>query len=136
MGVMPGEDLASARRELEDAVSAAAERDEWLRDHPPRVKWWGGRFLPVQTPTDHPLTVGLQAAASAVLGRTAAVEGVPFGADAGLLANVGKTPTVLFGAGDIRKAHRPDEYVEIDELVQMARVLAVTVLRFCGRAST
>jgi acetylornithine deacetylase/succinyl-diaminopimelate desuccinylase-like protein len=39
---------------------------------------------------------------------------------------------VLFGAGDIRRAHRPDEYVELDELVAMARAIAVLVLRYCG----
>jgi acetylornithine deacetylase len=76
--------------------------------------------------------MGLQAAVSDVLGRTAAVEGVPFGTDAGLLSVVGKTPTVLFGAGDIRHAHRPDEYVEIEELVEMARVLGVATMRFCS----
>jgi acetylornithine deacetylase/succinyl-diaminopimelate desuccinylase-like protein len=32
----------------------------------------------------------------------------------------------------VRQAHAPDEYVEIGELVTTARVLALTVLRFCG----
>jgi acetylornithine deacetylase len=58
-----------------------------------------------------------------------------YGADMGLLANVGSTPTVLFGAGDIRRAHRPDEYVEVKDLVAMAQVLAVAALRFCGTSS-
>lgn len=132
LGVAPGERFESARAELEEAVSDAAARDEWLREHPPTVEWWGGRFLPSQTPIDHPLTASLQAAVLDVLGRATAVEGVPFGADAGLLSAVAKTPAVLFGAGDIRNAHRPDEYVDIAELVQMARVLAVATMRFCG----
>jgi acetylornithine deacetylase len=48
--------------------------------------------------------------------------------------NHGSTPTVLFGPGDIRRAHRPDEYVEVEELVAAARTLAVAAMRFCGVA--
>ncbi len=48
------------------------------------------------------------------------------------LINTGGVPTVLFGPGDVRQAHAPDEYVEIGELATAARVLALTALRFCG----
>jgi acetylornithine deacetylase len=84
------------------------------------------------TSADDPLTLAVQNAATDVLGREEPLEAVPFGADAGLLANVGGMATVLFGAGDIRNAHRPDEHVGIDDLVAMARTLAVSVLRYCG----
>jgi acetylornithine deacetylase len=57
-----------------------------------------------------------------------------YGADMGLLVNHGRIPTVLFGPGNIRKAHQPDEHVAIRELMAAARTLAVTVLRFCGVA--
>jgi acetylornithine deacetylase len=57
---------------------------------------------------------------------------MPYGADMGLLVNVGGTPTVLFGPGDIRGAHRPDESVAVDDLVALARSLAVAIVRFCG----
>ena len=133
IGVRPGEPFKAARSALEAAVAHAASCDAWLRRHPPRVEWWGGRFLPAVTAADDPITVCVQGAAHDVLGRDAPLEGVPFGADAGLLSQVARTPTVLFGAGDIRRAHRPDEYVEVDELVRMAQVLAVAAVRFCGR---
>ena len=131
-GVRPGEDLDEARQALVDAVASAAEDDDFLRSHPPRVEWWGGRFLPAATDVDHPLVRDLREAHRAATGATAVVEGVPFGADAGLLRQVAGTPTVLYGAGDIRQAHRPDERVSVDALARMARTLAVTALRFCG----
>ena len=53
-GVAIGEDLASARQELEEAVCAAAREDDWLTDHPPRVSWVGGRFAPAETAQSHP----------------------------------------------------------------------------------
>ena len=49
-----------------------------------------------------------------------------------LLVNEGHTPTVLFGPGDVRLAHKPDEYVPIAELEIAVRTLALTALRFCG----
>lgn len=131
-GVRPDEDPEAARAELEAAVAKAARDDAFLRDHPPTVQWWGGRFLPAVTEVDHPLVGALKGAHEATTGKEPRVEGVPFGADAGLLRQVADTPTVLYGAGDIRLAHRPDEEVAIDALVEMARSLAVAALRFCG----
>lgn len=134
IGVKPDEDPLSARAELEGAVRDAAEADDFLRGNPPTVEWWGGRFLSAETDPGHPLVAALRAAGEAVSGKVVPVEGVPFGADAGLLRQVGGIPTVLYGAGDIRRAHRPDEWVGVDELAEMARTLVVTTMRFCGVA--
>lgn len=42
-------------------------------------------------------------------------EVVSFGTDAGYFSNAGMS-TVVFGAGDINRAHKADEYIELDEL--------------------
>ena len=60
------------------------------------------------------------------------VEGMTYGADMRLLVNEGRTPAVLFGPGDVRNAHQPDEYVPVAELITTVRTLALTALRFCG----
>ena len=91
--------------------------------------------MAARTDPDHPVVTDLRKAAVDVLGREVPLEGMTYGADMGLLANVAGVPTVLFGAGDIRRAHRPDEYVEVAELVGMARILAVAAMRFCGTSS-
>jgi acetylornithine deacetylase len=135
LGVRPDEPLADARADLEDAVACAAARDSFLAAHPPEVEWWGGRFLPASTPVEHPLVRALSDSFEAATNRGAELMAVPFGADAGLIQHVGQTPVVLFGAGDIRRAHRPDEWIGIDELTEMARTLIVTIVRFCGEAT-
>lgn len=134
LGVAPEEAPEEARREMAEAVAAAAREDPFLRDHPPRLEWWGGRYLAARTDPEHPLVTTLQGAATRVLGREVPLEGMTYGADMGLLSRVGGIPTVLFGAGDIRGAHRPDESVAVEELVALARVLAVTAVEFCGMA--
>jgi acetylornithine deacetylase len=41
----------------------------------------------------------------------------------------------MFGPGDVRRAHKPDEWVAVADLEAVARTLALTVLRFCGASS-
>ncbi len=131
-GIAVGEDLHEARAMLEGAVAGAAEDSPWLRSHPPAVTWWGGRFPPARTDENHAIVRTLMDAHSDLLGRRPRVEGMPFGSDMGLLVNVARIPTVLFGPGDIRNAHRPDEHVAVADLLSAARILALAALRFCG----
>ena len=131
-GVAVGEDVAAARLAFEDAIARAAAADPWLAAHPPEVEWWGGRFDPAVTALDDPIVTTVTAAAAGVTGKAPRVEGVTYGADMRLLVNVGHIPTVLFGPGDVRVAHMPDESVSIDDLRLAAETLIVTALRFCG----
>lgn len=131
-GVAPGEDMSEARQELESAVAEVAGTDEWLRSHPPVVEWWGAQFEAARTDPEDPVVTVLSGAAGTILGSPPAVGGVRFGADMRLLTNVAHIPTVLFGPGDVREAHRPDESVSAGDLVRAAEILAVAALRFCG----
>ena len=60
------------------------------------------------------------------LSRSNSVEGtcghVAFGTEAGLFQRAG-IPTLVCGPGSIEQAHRPDEFVEIDQLDRCARML-------------
>ena len=67
-------------------------------------------------------------------GDSAIVRGMPYGADMRLLVHQGNTPTVLFGTGNVRHAHAPDEFVCVEELISATKTLALTALRFCGGA--
>jgi acetylornithine deacetylase len=55
-----------------------------------------------------------------------------YASDARLLINVGGTPTVVFGPGDVRAAHSANESVPLGELEVTTRALALTILRFLG----
>jgi acetylornithine deacetylase/succinyl-diaminopimelate desuccinylase-like protein len=50
------------------------------------------------------------------------VQAVPYGTDASVLAEAG-IPAVVFGPGDIRKAHTCDEWVPLDEVEQASEIL-------------
>jgi acetylornithine deacetylase len=131
-GVAVGEDLAAARQAFEAAIAAAAAADPWLAEHPPEVEWWGGRFEPAVTDLGDPIVATVVRAAADVTGAAPSVEGVTYGADMRLLVNVGRIPTILFGPGDVRVAHMPDEHVPVDDLRSAAETLVLAALRFCG----
>ena len=131
-GVRLGQSATDAEAELRACIAAACEADEFLRDHPATVAITGGRFGSARVASDHPLPVGLAAVAEAVTGRRPALLGEPYGADMQMFVNVGGTPCVIFGPGDVKVAHSADEHVPIDEVVDCARVLAAWVRREIG----
>ena len=135
-GVAPGEDEAAARQALEDAVAVAAAADPWLRDNPPLVEWWGGRFAPSVTDPGDELVRTLLGATGAAFGEEAPLEGITYGSDMRLFVNVGRMPCVLFGPGDVRDCHMPDESVAVDEVVRAAQALIVAAMRYCGADGT
>ena len=131
-GIEPGEDLDEAREAFEAVVRNVAMADPWLRDNPPVVEWWGGQFDPAEISLSHPIVQTAETAFVDVEGRLPTVRGMTYGADMRLLVNDGETPTIMFGPGDVRLAHRPDEYVPLADLKTCARTLALMIMRFCG----
>ena len=57
---------------------------------------------------------------------------VAFGTEAGLYADRLGVPSVIVGPGDIADAHRPDEYVALDQLERCGDVLHRTIRQFCS----
>ncbi len=132
LGVAVDETPEEVRTAFAKAVGEAALSDPWLREHPPTLEWWGAQFEPAAIAADHPLATTLAEAHRSVTGQPPVVRGMPYGADMRLLVNEGGTPAVLYGPGDVRRAHAPDEYVPIADLEVATRSLALTILRFCG----
>jgi acetylornithine deacetylase len=128
-GVRLGQSAADAEAELRAVIAAACADDEFLREHPATVEITGGRFGSARVASDHRLPVGLADVVERVTGRRPALLGEPYGADMQMYVNVGGTPCVIFGPGDVRVAHSADEHVPIDEVEDCARVLAAWVRR-------
>jgi acetylornithine deacetylase len=131
-GLVPGESLDETRAALLDAIERAVATDPWLREHPPRIEWISGQFSAAETSVDHPLMRTLQDAHRDVTGRECDVEAVTYGADMRHFVNIAQIPCVMYGAGDVTRAHRPDEFVPLTEVQTVARTLAVALARWCG----
>ncbi|MFI6530865.1 ArgE/DapE family deacylase [Nonomuraea sp. NPDC050547] len=129
MGVRLDEDPAEAREAFEEAVLGAA--DPWLRANAPVVTWPGGQFASGRLPAGHPLTAEVSSAVAAVRGAGPAETAAPYGSDLRLY-NGGGIPSLHYGPGDVAFAHAPREQVELAEVREVTRALALLTLRRCG----
>ena len=118
-----GQSVGDAEADLRRCIETACDRDPFLKEQPVRVEIVGGRFGSARVAADHPLPVGLARAAALVIGRQPAFIGEPYGADMRLLVDQGRTPTVIFGPGDVKWAHSADERVPISQVVSCAATL-------------
>lgn len=134
IGLLPGEDRAAFKREVEHRVAQAAERDGWLRQHPPRLEWFSGQFAPAEVPADAEICRAIVRAHEAVHGSAPPIEGVTYGADMRLFILIGGMPCVMYGPGDVAVAHQADEHISITELVTAAQTFAVLIAGWCGLA--
>jgi acetylornithine deacetylase len=87
----------------------------------------------LETVADAPIVTAALAARAAVLGPSAPI-GVPFGTDGSKLSAQGGIPTIVLGPGDIAQAHTADEWVEVSQLVQAAKIYAGCALGMAGAA--
>jgi len=134
LGVALEESPDAARRALEDAVAALCDADDFLREHPVQVEWWGGQFAPGLS-TDASLIDLVKGAhrTAAPDAREQEVYGGPYGSDLRLLAP--HMPVLQYGPGDARHAHAPIEQVRTDDMMTTARALVLAILAHCGPAA-
>ncbi len=131
-GLVPGEELATFKTELATEIARLADADPWLREHPPEVTWLNGQFAPAAVPVDSPLVDALCQAWQVTNASTARIEAVTYGADMRHFVITGEMPCVMFGAGDVRLAHAPDESIPFDELLSAITTTAVFIANWCG----
>ena len=132
LGFLPGETIEGMQRQTEEVIARVAEDDPWLRDHPPLVEWVGGQFASAEVSPEAPIARTVAAAHRQVTGEKPSVVGITAGTDARLFTEIGKMPTVVYGAGEIMTAHGPDEYAPIDQLLTATQTIAMTIANWCG----
>jgi acetylornithine deacetylase len=132
VGLIPGEEVEPFKALISERIATVAERDPWLREHPPQLEWFGGQFAPAEVEPNAPICEAVKKAHERVTGEAPPVEGVPYGADMRLFIHFGGMPCVMYGAGDVNVAHAPDEHISITELLIAATTIACLLLDWCG----
>jgi acetylornithine deacetylase len=118
-----------AGEEIEAQLMRVAAMDPWLREYPPKLRAEESLYG-AEVDEEEPI-VQLGLAALGDLGLEPGLIGYGSLTDAIHLINYAQIPTISIGPGR-QSAHMADEYVEIDELVDTAKVLAVSIMRWCG----
>jgi acetylornithine deacetylase len=130
IGVAMGESSQSVRDLFEQRLRALAASDPWLSEHQLEIGWTGGQFESGEIPRDHQLVQLCGQCMRDLSGRQVEIEGAPYGSDLRLLVNMGGIPALLFGPGDVRVAHMPDERVSKEEVVLAARAYILAAMRY------
>jgi acetylornithine deacetylase or succinyl-diaminopimelate desuccinylase len=130
IGVAMGESCQAVRAQFEQTLRQLAERDPWLKDHPLTIEWTGGQFESGEIASDHPLVRCCEGCVQDITGQPPALAGMTAGSDLRLLVNFGKIPALLFGPGDLKVAHMPDERVRSADVLQAARCYILMALRY------
>jgi acetylornithine deacetylase len=120
------------REEILAAVETATRRDDWLIANPP-VWSWATDYPPSEIDPGEDIIASTRAAA-AEIGIDARPEGIDTTYDGALLTRLAGVPSPAFGPGDLGRAHAPDEWIGVDELVLGARAYARAICGWCGVA--
>jgi acetylornithine deacetylase/succinyl-diaminopimelate desuccinylase family protein len=129
----PDESLESVQREVTQFIHDACRLDPWLSRVPPTLEWPTGAG-PYHIDPDAEIVAIVKDAHRSVTRQEPLVAGFIAGCDATTLCEHG-VPTLVYGPGELSVAHAPDEYVDIDELVQACKVYALSAAEWCGVVS-
>jgi acetylornithine deacetylase/succinyl-diaminopimelate desuccinylase family protein len=125
--LLPGEHPRDAVKELREIVARCAKSNEKMRA---TVRLINHRdSMEVDAKTAH-----VQVLRSTVrsLGGSGRIVGVPYTTDASILLRQAQIPSCIFGPGDVKLAHNPDEYINIKDVMTAANVYAHTALQYCA----
>jgi acetylornithine deacetylase/succinyl-diaminopimelate desuccinylase family protein len=124
--MVPGEDPAEVLQHLRNLITEVAQHDP---DFDASIV----EFLPVTGPPseisgDAPLVKMALEAVEHATGIPRKPRGVTFGCDMTHF-RAAKIDAIVMGPGDIARAHKPDEFIEIEELIAGARAYSALLIR-------
>ena len=134
LSLVPGEVLEDVMREVETVVATAADADEWLTDHPPRIDWLAG-VSAAETPDADPF-YRLVEGAIAATGPAPVVNPLHTSSDIRNPIVQAGIPTVGIGplCGGLTMSGLSDEWVDIDDFRRSVLVVDRIVREWCGTA--
>ena len=126
---LPGMTLAGLRADVTAFLDQLRREDPELdvtADPVPDLEW----LPPSSINPAHPLVAAVQGAARDVLGRGVPAGTMPAFTDGTYWHLAGSACIPAFGPGTLLVAHRPNESVAVSEIVEAARIYALTALRY------
>jgi acetylornithine deacetylase len=126
------------RAEIEAKLAAVAANDPWLKENPPELRigdgpnqeWWYSAEVSEEEPI-----VQVTKDALADIGIEPELMGFGTLTDCIHLINYSQVPTINLGP-DIETAHMADEFVTVEQLIELTKALAMAIMRWSGVKET
>ena len=129
---LPDEDVGEVIQQIRVSLNEFSETDPFFRLHPILVKPLTEQpLLGHELPVEHAWSQCMIASASVALGKAPTVTAASYPCDAFLIHREFGIPTLLFGPRG-GGAHNPNEYVEVESVIQTAEVLLTAALQWCS----
>jgi acetylornithine deacetylase len=131
LGLFPGEDMRTVQAQFREQLLAAVADDPWLAEHPPEVSFYAFQADGCVIPRDTPVVRALAAAHEELTGGGLELLSFTGTTDARFFNLFYDTPCTCYGAvgGNL---HAPDEWVDLESVRDVTKVLALTALDWCG----
>ncbi|MGH0053801.1 MAG: ArgE/DapE family deacylase [Sphaerochaetaceae bacterium] len=129
---VPGEDLHLVMDSFVSYLMGMAQHDPWLKNHLPKIEFKGYLGDSAAIPVDSPIVTTLAKNFESLRGHHPVISGRQGAADTRYLINYANVPTVIFGPGLTEQMHSTNEYVLEKDLVDSVKILAATILDWCG----
>ncbi len=130
IGFPPGESREEVMLQVENAVRNAAEADEWLRENPPIVDWFGWKARPHELDPNNEFVQLVKQNVKDIAGREPMFVGGSAGLDTRFFVHNG-VPAMTCGPL-AERIHSFDEVVDIQTIVMTSQVIAKTLINWCG----
>ncbi|MCD6599976.1 MAG: M20/M25/M40 family metallo-hydrolase [Dehalococcoidia bacterium] len=117
------------KEEIEEKIMSVANTDPWMKQYPPKLEinpWHYG----TEINENQPIARTVIEVAKELDSESKSV-GWGTLTDAIHLVNYSKIPTISIGP-DNQAAHMANEFVDIDQLISLTKILALFTLRWCG----
>jgi succinyl-diaminopimelate desuccinylase len=128
MRTVPGQDNAAITRQIQGVLDKLASADPDFRAS---LMVLNDR-VPVTTAADNPLVMKFNQAISAVRGTPSTPSGVRYYTDAAAYVPKFEVPMIICGPGQAGLAHQPNEFVEVDRLVEGVKIYLLATTGLLG----
>jgi len=122
---VPGQDHGAIARQVEELVADLGQR---LPEFRASVEVVNDR-APVATSALEPVVQRFYDVVAEVTGERPVPKGVNYYTDGVVFAPVFKAPMIICGPGEAGLAHQPNEYVEVQKMVEAARIFTLAAVR-------
>lgn len=128
---VPGKSIGEWETIFRKGLEDLASEDPWLREHPPTLLAME-KYEPYELSSSDRFLQIMRGVRRTILGTEHESDrGENGGCDATIRANYGGSSTVVFGPGG-GNAHGFDEYVSLDDVIKCEKVIAQTIVSWCG----
>ena len=122
--------LTSIEAQLGQLLEEVSAQDEYLRDHPPQLSFFGVRANPAQLDPEHPLVVMTKSNLKEVSGIEPDNYGLHSASDIRFPMLYANSPTIGLGPSG-GGFHGPNEWVSLRDYQQSIAFLARMIMDWC-----